>query len=175
MRQLLLLRHAKSAWDDPGLDDHARPLNPRGRVAAAGLRGVMEAVGLRPDLVLVSSARRTLQTMEALKPWPAAEPPPLVQPLDALYLASAEQLFETVRAVPATARSVLVIGHNPGLHEFAALLGGSNSPATEDERRLHEGFPTGALAEFAVAAEWAALTAGDGHLHRFVDPRDLVA
>ena len=174
MRQLLLLRHAKSAWDDPGLDDHARPLNPRGRVAAAGLRGVMETVGLRPDLVLVSSARRTLQTLEALQPWPGPDAP-LVRPLDALYLATAEQLFDAVRGVPPTARCVLVIGHNPGMHEFAVSLGGSGSPATEDQRRLREGFPTGALAEFWIAAEWVALAAGDGHLHRFVDPRDLVA
>ena len=177
MRQLLLLRHAKSAWDDPGLGDHARPLNPRGRAVAASLRGVMEAIGLRPDLVLVSSARRTLQTLEALQPWP--ETPggaaPVVQPLDALYLASADQLLDTVRAIPPATRSVLVIGHNPGFHEFAVSLGGTACPATEDQRKLLEGFPTGGLVEFGVTAEWAALARGDGHLRRFVDPRDQAA
>lgn len=177
MRQLLLLRHAKSAWDDPGLTDHVRPLNARGRAVAASLRGVMEAIGLRPDLVLVSSARRTLQTMEALQPWPTAADgsAPTVQPLEALYLASADQLLDTVRGIPADTRSVLVIGHNPGFHEFAVLLGGDASAATEDQRRLHEGFPTGGLAEFGVTVEWAALAPGDGHLRRFVDPRDLVS
>jgi phosphohistidine phosphatase len=68
MRQLLLLRHAKSAWDDPALADHARPLNGRGRAAARLMAAEMQHLGLTPDLVLVSSARRTLQTLEALKP-----------------------------------------------------------------------------------------------------------
>ena len=69
MRQLLLLRHAKSSWDDPGLSDHARPLNARGRRAAAAIAGAMRELRLSPDLVLVSSARRTLQTLEALTPF----------------------------------------------------------------------------------------------------------
>jgi phosphohistidine phosphatase len=69
MRQLLLLRHAKSSWDDPGLSDHARPLNARGRRAAAAVAAAMRELGLQPDLVIVSSARRTLQTLEALMPF----------------------------------------------------------------------------------------------------------
>jgi phosphohistidine phosphatase len=68
MRQLLLLRHAKSSWDDPDLPDHARPLNARGKRAAAVMAAVMQDLGLAPDIVLVSSARRTLQTLEALSP-----------------------------------------------------------------------------------------------------------
>ncbi len=171
MRQLMLLRHAKSAWDDPALDDRDRPLNARGRLAAAGLRNVMETVGLQPDLVLVSPARRTMQTLEALSPWP--KPAPTIEPMEALYLADAEQLMAVIRAIPADRTHVLVIGHNPGLHELSMLLGATDGPASEDERRLLEGFPTGALAEFAVAAEWAQLRAGTGRLRRFVDPRDL--
>ena len=66
MRQLLLLRHAKSSWDDPRLSDHARPLNARGRRAAMGMGLAMRELGLAPDIVLVSSARRTLQTLEAI-------------------------------------------------------------------------------------------------------------
>ena len=85
MRQLLLMRHAKSSWDDPRLSDHARPLNARGRQAAAAMRQAMHELGLTPDVVLVSSARRTLQTMEALEPWADT---PLVEPMDALYLAT---------------------------------------------------------------------------------------
>lgn len=171
MRQLMLLRHAKSAWDDPALDDRDRPLNARGQLAAAGLRTVMETVGLRPDLVLVSPAVRTVQTLAALTPWP--KPAPKVEMIEALYLADVERLMAIVRAIPADCAHVLVIGHNPGLHELAMQLPAPDGPASEDERRLLEGFPTGALAEFAVAAEWAELRAGAGRLRRFVDPRDL--
>ena len=64
MRQLLLLRHAKSSWDDPALSDHARPLNARGRRAATAMAQAMRELGLAPDIVLVSSARRTLQTLK---------------------------------------------------------------------------------------------------------------
>ncbi|USQ70926.1 histidine phosphatase family protein [Roseomonas mucosa] len=72
MRRLLLLRHAKSSWDDPALSDHARPLNSRGRKAAAAVAQLFHRLNLAPDLVLVSSARRTLQTLEALSPSPAS-------------------------------------------------------------------------------------------------------
>src|SRR6516225_3794435 len=104
MRQLLLLRHAKSSWDNPKLPDHARPLDPRGREAAAAMRRAMRELGLAPDVVLVSSARRTLQTLEALEPW---DDTPLIEPMDALYLASGAQLLAVLHGVAETARSVL--------------------------------------------------------------------
>jgi len=169
LRQLLLLRHAKSAWDDPGLSDHSRPLTVRGRAAAGAMRQAMLGLALSPDVVLVSSARRTVQTLEALEPW---EETPLIEPMDALYLATAPELLKILHGVAETARSVMVIGHNPGLHELAVLLTGSaRDPA--DARRLSEGYPTGALAEFALSGPWGTLAAGGGRLHRFLCPRDL--
>lgn len=172
MRQLLLLRHAKSSWDDPRLSDHARPLNARGRRAASGMAAAMRDLGLTPDVVLVSSARRTLQTLEALAP---LEGSPLIEPMDALYLAPWPSLLEVLRGVRETARSVLLIGHNPGLHELAMALAGpaamaSGSPMT---RRLAEGYPTAALTEFAVALPWRLLEPGGGRLLRFLTPADL--
>ena len=162
------MRHAKSSWDDPRLSDHARPLNPRGRAAAAAMRRMMQETGLAPDLVLVSSARRTLQTLEALEPW---DETPLVEPMDALYLAGPEQLLQVLRGVAETVRSVLLLGHNPGLHDLALHLGG---PADGPHRqRLGEGFPSGALAEFSIPGSWVALDEGGGRLLRFVTPRDL--
>ncbi|HYF09237.1 MAG TPA: histidine phosphatase family protein, partial [Acetobacteraceae bacterium] len=116
MRQLLLMRHAKSAWDDPALADHARPLNARGRRAAAAMAAAMHDLGLAPDVILVSSARRTLQTLEAMAPLPDS---PIVTPMDDIYLAPWERLLSLLRSVPETARSVLLVGHNPGLHELA--------------------------------------------------------
>ncbi len=172
MRQLLLLRHAKSTWDDPMLSDHARPLNARGRQSAAAMRRAMHDLGLAPDLVLVSSARRTLQTLAMLEPW---DDTPLIEPLDGLYLASAPQMLGILNMVAETTRSVLLLGHNPGLHELAMLLVGeaamtSGSPAT---RRLAKGYPTGALTEFTLIGPWALLAMGGGRLTRFLAPGDL--
>ncbi len=170
------MRHAKSLWDDPRLSDHSRPLNPRGRAAAVAMRGAMRELGLAPDLVLVSSARRTLQTLEALDPWDAA---PLVEKMDSLYLAEVPTLLGVLRGVAGTVRSVLLLGHNPGMHELAMTLVGaqgfSDPPAADRAMlaRLAEGYPTGALAEFAIAGNWPSLGEGSGRLQRFLAPRDL--
>jgi len=171
MRQLLLMRHAKSAWDDPKLSDHARPLNLRGRRAAAAMAAAMRDLGLAPDVVLVSSARRTLQTLEVLGPLPDS---PIIIPMDDIYLAPWEKLLQLLHAVPETARSVLLIGHNPGLHELALALAGSAALTRGgDGKRLADGYPTAALAEFTVATPWRLLDAGGGRLVRFLLPADL--
>jgi phosphohistidine phosphatase len=172
MRQLLLLRHAKSARDDPAASDHARPLTEAGRVAVASLRRAMLDLGLAPDVVLVSSARRTLQTLEALQPW---DERPLIEPMDKLYLATAPQLLAILRGISDTVRSLMIIAHNPGLHDLALTLAGAHATQANRDgtRQLAEGFPTGALAEFTVAPRWCELDAGGGRLVRFLCPRDL--
>jgi phosphohistidine phosphatase len=172
MHQLLLLRHAKSSWDDATTPDRDRPLNNRGRRSAAVMRDAMRELGLSPDLVLVSPARRTQETLVALEPW---DDTPLVEPIEKLYLASSVQLLATLHDVSETVRSVLVIGHNPGMHELAVLLTAprTESSAGDARSRLVAGFPTAALAEFAIAAPWNQLAAGGGQLVRFLTPRDL--
>ncbi len=178
MRQLLLLRHAKSSWDDSVQSDHARPLNPRGRSAAAAMRDVFRNLGLVPDVVLVSSARRTRQTLDALAPW---DETPIIEPMDGLYLASPDQILAIVAGVAETVRSLMVVGHNPGLHELSMTLAGPHAMSSDGHmaRQLAEGFPAGALAEFTVANSWRALdpktgsAEGAGRLVRFVRPRDL--
>ena len=172
MRQLLLLRHAKSSWDERDQPDHARPLNPRGQQAAAAMRTAMTGLGLVPDLILVSTARRTQQTRLALEPWPET---PLLDELDTLYLASAETMLAIMRETRETVRSLLLIGHNPGLHELAIVLAGpaSLTQADPDARRLAEGFPSGALTEFTIPGPWQTLAPGAGRLVRFIAPRDL--
>jgi phosphohistidine phosphatase len=178
MRQLLLLRHAKSSWDDPALSDHARPLNARGRRAASAMAQAMRELGLAPDIVLVSSARRTLQTLESLTPF---DDPALIEPMDALYLAPWRGMLAAIQEVPETARSLLVIGHNPGLHELAMALAGIDEGigamgrGSATARRLSEGYPTGALVEFSIASPWHLLEPGGGRLIRFIQPRDLLA
>lgn len=173
MQQLLLLRHAKSSWDSADLPDRDRPLNARGRRAAALMRQAMRDLGLEPDVILVSSARRTRETLELLEPWEAT---PIVEHLDSLYLAPPPTLLEALHAVADTARSVMVVGHNPGLHELALSLIGPNAEAEmhlDPMRDLARGFPSGALAEFSVTAPWSRLTADDGRLVRFITPRSL--
>jgi phosphohistidine phosphatase len=170
MRQLLLLRHAKSSWDDASIPDRDRPLNPRGRRSAGVIRHAMRDLGLAPDVVLVSTARRTMETLEALEPW---DDTPLVEPMDSLYLANPMQLIAALHSVAETVRSVLVIGHNPGLHDLALTLAGPRAIAGGglNERALAAGFPTGALAEFVVAGSWWELREAGGKLVRFLTPR----
>ncbi len=178
MRQLLLLRHADSSWDDAVQSDHARPLNPRGRAAAAAMRAVFRSLRLVPDVVLVSSARRTRQTLDALAPW---DETPIVEPMDGLYLATPEQVLAIVSGVAETVRSLMVVGHNPGLHELAMTLAGAHATSSNGHmaRQLTEGFPAGGLAEFTVADSWQALgprhgpAQSYGRLVRFVRPQDL--
>ena len=106
-------------------------------------------LGLTPDVVLVSPSRRTQETLAALEPW---DDTPLVEQVETLYLASAAQLLAVLRDVNETVRSVMLIGHNPGMHELAVLLAATSAP----NERLTAGFPTAALAEFSVADAMAA-------------------
>jgi len=172
MHQLLLLRHAKSSRDDATMPDRDRPLSARGRHAAATMRTAMRRLGLAPDLILVSPSRRTLQTLEALEPW---DDTPLTEPVAALYLGNASQLLAVLHEVAETVRSVLLIGHNPGMHNLALELVGDDERAHSDQAlgRLMEKYPPGALAEFAIAGPWWQLDAGGGQLVRFLTPRDL--
>jgi phosphohistidine phosphatase len=174
MRQLLILRHAKSSWDAAAVPDRDRPLNPRGRRSVAIMRQAMRDLGLMPDMVLVSTARRTLETLEALEPWDDA---PLIEPMDGLYLANEMQLIAALHGVAETVRSVLLIGHNPGLHDLALKLAGTRAivGGGAAERKLAEGFPTAALAEFVVAGSWWELREGGGRLVRFLTPKMLEA
>ena len=172
--QLLLLRHAKSSRNIPSTPDHERPLSKRGRNAAQVMGRVMRSEDLVPDLVLVSTARRAMETLEALEPW--AEQP-ILDAKKALYLASAPSMLDLLRNLKETAQSVLLIGHNPGLHALAVLLVGAHSKAAERKlaKRLAKSYPSGTLAEFALACPWSQIEEGSGRLVRFVTPRELKA
>ena len=147
-------------------------MNARGRRGAAAVRTAMRELGLVPDVVLVSSARRTRQTLEALAPW---DETPIIEPMDQLYLATPSQILNIIRGVSETVRSLMVVGHNPGMHDVAMLLAGAHAMASNAAmtRQLAEGFPAGALAEFTVARSWRDLDEGGGRLVRFLCPRDL--
>jgi phosphohistidine phosphatase len=169
VKVLYLLRHAKSSWDDPGLSDHERPLAPRGRRAAARIAEHLKREGIRPALVLCSSSRRTRQTLE---PVAAAVPDVPVKVEADLYGAGEGTLLRCVKRLPDAADSVLVLGHNPGLHDLALTLaeGGDG----EALARLRAKMPTAALATLAApVTRWRDLRPGGAELVAFVVPREL--
>jgi phosphohistidine phosphatase len=168
LRLLYLLRHAKSSWGDPGLEDRDRPLNSRGRRAARLVAEHLRAEGVSPELVLCSASLRTRQTLAAILPTLEGELEARIE--DVLYSAGAEGLLERLRTVPVSTSSVLVIGHNPALHELALSLAGTG----RDLERLREDFPSGALATLAVPEPgWAELAEGDAELTSYAVPREL--
>jgi len=163
VKQLHLLRHAKSSWDEPGLSDHERPLAARGRKACKKLAKHLRRDGIRPELVLCSSSRRTRETLELIRP---ALEDAAIEIEDGLYAAGSDRLLGRLRALPETAGAVLLIGHNPGLQDLALAL----APGAT---RLEEGFPTGALASFALDDTWARLGEVRAELVAYVVPREL--
>ena len=167
-RTLFLLRHAKSSWADPGMDDHDRPLNGRGRRAAQDIAGILADMAPPPAIVLCSTARRTRETLDGIRPGLAGDPE--VRFERRLYLADADVLAAAVRDLP-DVPAALLIGHNPGLHELACHLAGTGDPALRT--RLAQHFPTGALAMIAFPGAWAAAVAGTGRLVSYLVPRDL--
>lgn len=170
MRRLMLLRHAKSDWSTPGQRDIDRPLSARGREAAALMGRYMAQHGLVPDQALVSSARRTRETWDRLAPAFAKQPDSVYEPR--LYESSPARMLEIVQAAETAIHTLLLLGHNPGMEELAAMLAASGD--TDARQQMLEKFPTGALAiiDFAVD-DWTEVNANGGRLDRFVLPRAL--
>lgn len=166
MKRLILTRHAKSSWDDPLTPDHDRPLNDRGKAAAADLGQWLASRGHVPGEVLCSDALRTRKTFAGLAP--ALPATPVLELKPALYHAGPDVMLAVLRH--ATADVVMMIGHNPGIAEFAHRLV-ARAPR-------HDGFPrypTGAtlVADFDVAT-WADVQFGMGSAVDFIVPRELV-
>jgi phosphohistidine phosphatase SixA/CHAD domain-containing protein len=172
VKTLLLLRHAKSSWDDPELDDAERPLAPRGEKTAPKMGRILRREVGWPDLVLCSSATRARQTWDRAAGTSRNGVP--TQTLGELYLATPEQLLATLRQAPDSARRLLLVGHNPGLAQLAGQLCGAGE--ADALHRMAEKFPTAALAEIRLNIErWAEIAPGRGRLTRFVTPRDAKA
>jgi phosphohistidine phosphatase len=167
VKQLFLLRHAKSSWEDPDLVDHDRPLAPRGRRAAKLIAEHLRRQTVAPALVLCSSALRTRETLERIAPALGEEVP--VQIEGELYAASEQRLLERVRAVEDGIESLLLIGHNPGVEQLALLLASSGQKVATLARK----YPTGALATLEFSGRWRELGSGSAELTGFVTPKQL--
>jgi phosphohistidine phosphatase len=167
-RTLMLLRHAKSSWDDGKIGDHERPLDKRGH-AAGRLLAAHFATLPPPGLVLCSSALRTRQTLEHILASFAAPPRVLIE--DGLYLASPASVRSRIAEVRDDITSLLVIGHNPGLHDLALALAESAPPRTR--ARVSGKFPTGALAAYGIAGPWHSIASAPIELAAYVTPAEL--
>jgi phosphohistidine phosphatase len=169
VKVLGLLRHAKSEWDDAALRDFDRGLNDRGRRGAALIGRHIAEHGIAWDAVIASPAARVRLTLEA-------SGLPLVPQFDErAYLSDADTLVDLLRPVDDQAASVLLVGHNPGLHELLFQLVGPEHE-TELFARAAEKFPTASFAVIELAIEsWADLAPGCGELVHFARPRDLDA
>ncbi len=168
--RLLVLRHAKSEKAEAGMPDRGRPLNARGQRDAATMGAYIARHGLAPDLAVVSVARRTRETWERIAAELSMPPAPTYE--ERLYNAGGDAILKVIRQIGGIARTLLVIGHNPGLHDLARALIASGD--VEWRERLNEGLPTAGLVVLDFAVEnWRKLHAHAGRLERFVTPRSL--
>ena len=167
MKRLILTRHAKSAWDDPTMADHDRPLNDRGKAAAADLGQWLASRDYVPQQVLCSDALRTRKTWSVVAPTLPGSAVLDLKP--ALYHAGPDVMLAVLRH--ASADTVMIIGHNPGIAEFAAKLV-SAAPMNPEFHR----YPTGAttVIDFVID-RWDKVAFGSGACLDFVIPREIDA
>jgi phosphohistidine phosphatase len=171
MRRLMLLRHAKTERAEPGERDRDRTLMKRGRADAAVVGAYMVQHGLIPDLALVSPAARAQETW-ALVAGGFAEAPPLVTD-DRIYNATSQTLVGVIEATR-KAHALIVVGHNPSLHDLATRLSVSGDGKAREG--LNENLPTSGLVVIELPFDdWSQLHSHGGRLERFVSPRLLAA
>ena len=161
MKTLLLLRHAKSSWKEPGLSDFERPLNGRGLKAAPLMGRFLRRKNLRPELILSSPAKRASQTTQLIIEAMRLDAEPQYD--EHIYEASVHDLMEVISEIEEGANAVLLVGHNPGLEELLEFLTG--------EARL---MPTAALAHITLNIDkWSEARRHAGRLQWLVKPKEL--
>jgi len=170
MPRLLLLRHAKSSWDDFSLEDFERPLNTRGRRTAPLIGRYIADNDMVPDRILCSASARTRETLALIQPEFQTERTALF--LDDLYDGSEGTYTSLIRAHGGDAATLLVVGHNPATQMTALELIGDGAAPTM--RAIDDKFPTAALVviDFDVD-DWDEISPKTGHLIEFIRPREL--
>jgi phosphohistidine phosphatase len=170
MRRLLLFRHAKAERPEVGMEDRDRALMERGRRDAARIGAFVAAHALVPDRVLVSPATRTQETWKYVSA--AFKPAPGATLTERLYDATPHAILAAIKDTPASPHTLMVVGHNPGLHEAALMLIAAGD--IDARERLHEKLPTSGLVivDFAFD-EWSKLHPQSGRLERFISPKTL--
>jgi phosphohistidine phosphatase len=168
MKTLTLLRHAKSAWDDPVARDFDRPLNRRGRRAAQTIGREMRSLGLIFDQVIASPAVRVIETLDDVAEGYGRS---FEARFDKrIYLASTDTLLDVIHSADEEAARLLIVGHNPGLEKLALLL----TRGEELRAEIAVKYPTATLAEIQLpVSRWTDVGEGIGTISRFIRPRDL--
>ncbi len=167
MRRLYLLRHAKSSWKLAGQLDYERGLTERGEDDLELISELIRENEIAPDFIFCSGARRARDTLKAVAK--ALPSDAQVEYTDAIYQASTRDLLLVLQGVPATYNSVLLVGHNPSIHDLSVEI----ARESEELVRLAAKFPTAALAEFEFDGEWAELAENSTGLTRFTRPKQL--
>ncbi|WIV59260.1 SixA phosphatase family protein [Amycolatopsis nalaikhensis] len=164
-RQLILLRHAKSAW--PDLPDHERPLAPRGRRDAPQAGRRLRDTGHVPDHVFCSTARRAYETWQLAESGLGASPP--ISYDDRLYTSGLDAVLQVVHGIPDRIVRPLLVGHDPGLRDIALHLASPAGGYALD--RVRARFPTAAVAVLTLLGPWVELSSGCARLTDFFTPR----
>ena len=165
MKRLLIMRHAKSSWDDESIPDHDRKLNDRGLRVAPLMGGFVKQQGLAPDIILTSSATRAIKTAELFNTGFGKKIPIVIE--KSLYRADVEEFCDTIREGAETESTVLVISHNPGVERWIYALTGK-----------FETIPTAAIASIRLSdkIDWFDLTSlTQGDLENVWRPREVLA
>ncbi|MFK7821425.1 MAG: histidine phosphatase family protein [Planctomycetaceae bacterium] len=162
MKTLLLIRHAKSSWDNPAMDDHERPLNKRGLKTAPRMGQLIADEGLKPDIIVSSTAVRAATTAEVIAEECGYDRD--IQFTDDLYLAPPSAYLDLLSTLPDDYNSAMLVGHNPGISELVSSMCGE-----------HVDMPTAALAHTQSENQsWKAFeTSSDADLVNFWRPKEL--
>jgi len=170
MKRLTILRHAKSSWDDPQLEDFNRPLNDRGWKAARRMGRELEKRGMKFDLVVASTAARVRETIDGLTEKLRLNVEIRFEPR--MYAASEEMLLSIVRDIGESAHAPLLVGHNPGLQQLIIAL--THSDPDDLRSRVERKFSTAALAAIELPAHrWAEVEPGTGKVTELILPKEL--
>lgn len=170
MKTLILMRHAKSAWDAGQIADHDRVLSGRGRETAPLMGAWLAAQKLKPDMVLCSTAARVTETLALLRPTLPADI--TVKEKEALYMALPREILAVIAKLKDKVDTLLILGHNPGIGSLAHWLAGQGDKRALE--RMRDKFPTAGIAviDFDIAT-WRELDGEQGTLRQFMTPKDL--
>src|SRR6266851_1046131 len=168
MKTLHLLRHAKSSWKHADIDDHERPLSKRGRQTAKTIAAYLRRAKIAPKLVICSTAVRARQTLDPIAK--AIKPPKVILERE-IYEVAHEKIWKHLWKLPESADCVLLIGHNPGLHDLALALADADSAKLVPPRGGK--FPTGAMASFRFDGAWKAVQPHSAVLFSYTTPKAM--
>ena len=170
MKQLAILRHAKSDWGNPGQTDFERPLNKRGRKAGKKVGRELRTRGLTFDLIVSSPATRARETVERFEKGYESLPAVAIEPR--LYMCATGTLIEVINGLPDDAQTVMIVGHNPGFHDIVLRMTRANGNGLRE--KVGANYPTGAFALIDFPVEhWADIEPATGEIRQVIFPREL--